>query len=325
MSATLPLTVFPSIKTRLEPTATNSYRLEIEPLIPGFGQTFGNSIRRILLSSIPGFGVTAVRLNDLTHEFQPIKGVKEDAIDIVLNLKLIRGKILTNDQKATLVLKVSKSGKVYAKDFKKEAKIEISNPDQYICELDGTADLEIEIDIERGVGYRNADEMDTIESPNPLDILVDTLFSPVTNVSLVIDKTRVGDKTNFDKIVIDFTTDGTVEVNDIVKYAFELLIDVYQKINSSLGVFVETGYSLPVSEKINAHAQALPTANNLSLSETDLSKRLIQILKKNDVSTFSDLQKFYIDGKTTDLYEFVGISEKYVTELKAFAATNSWE
>ena len=325
MSATLPLTVFPPIKTRLEPTATNSYRLEIEPLIPGFGQTFGNSIRRILLSSIPGFGVTAVRINDLTHEFQPVKGVKEDAIDIVLNLKLIRGKILTNDQKATLVLKASKSGKIYAKDFNKEAKLEISNPDQYICELDGTADLEIEIDIERGIGYRNADEMDTIESPNPLDILVDTLFSPVTNVSLVIDKTRVGDKTNFDKIVVDFSTDGSVDVNDIVKYAFELLIDVYQKINSSLGVFVETGYSLPVSEKAEIPSQSLPTASALSLSDTDLSKRLIQILKKNDVSSVSDLQKFYTEGKTTDLYEFVGISEKYVIELKAFAASNSWE
>jgi DNA-directed RNA polymerase subunit alpha len=326
MSATLPLTVFPSIKTRLEPTATNSYRLEIEPLIPGFGHTFGNSIRRILLSSIPGFGVTAVRINDLTHEFQPVKGVKEDAIDIVLNLKLIRAKILTNDQKATLVLKVTKSGKVYAKDFKKEAKVEISNPDQYICELDGSADLEIEIDIERGIGYRNADEMETIESPNPLDILVDTLFSPVTNVSLVIEKTRVGDKTNFDKIVLDFTTDGAVEVNDIVKYAFELLIDVYQKINSSLGVFLETGYSLPVTEnKVVSDTTAVSASSSLSLSETDLSKRLIQILKKNDVNSVGDLQKFYTDGKTSDLYEFVGISEKYVTELKAFANSNSWE
>ena len=171
MSAILSLPVFPPIKTKLVPTGTNSYKLEIEPLVPGFGHTFGNSIRRILLSSIPGFGVTTIRINDLTHEFQPVKGVKEDAIDVVLNLKSIRAKILTNDQKATLVLKATKAGKVYAKDFKKEAKIEISNPDQYICELDGTGDLEIEIDIERGIGYRNADELESIESPNPLDIL----------------------------------------------------------------------------------------------------------------------------------------------------------
>ena len=295
MSAILTLPVFPPIRTRLELTADNSYRLEIEPLVPGFGHTFGNSIRRILLSSIPGFGVTTVRINDLTHEFQPVKGVKEDAIDIVLNLKGIRAKILTTDSKATLVLKLSKAGKIYAKDFKKEGRLEITTPEQYICELDGTSDLEIEIDFERGVGYRNADSLESLESPNPLDILVDTMFSPVTNVSLVIDKTRVGDKTNFDKIVVDFNTDGTVDANDIAKYAFDLLIDIYQKINSSFAVFTETGFSLPVSLKDTLVAP-LTTSSAIEvgdLLDTNLSKRLLQILKKNSIVTLADLQNFF--------------------------------
>src|SRR6476646_47127 len=111
MPAILSLPIYPNIKTRLEPVADNIHRLEIEPLVPGFGHTFGNSIRRILLSSIPGFGVTAVRINDLTHEFQPIEGVKEDAIDMVLNLKSIRAKINTDDTKVTMVLRSNKAGK----------------------------------------------------------------------------------------------------------------------------------------------------------------------------------------------------------------------
>ncbi len=324
MSAILTLPVFPPIKTRLLLIADNTYRLEIEPLVPGFGQTFGNSIRRVLLSSIPGFGVTTVRINDLTHEFQPIKGIKEDALDVVLNLKGIRAKILTTDNKATLTLNVSKAGKLYASDFKKEGRIEVTTPDHYICELDGTADVEIEIDFERGIGYRNADSLDSVESPNPLDILVDTLFSPVTNVSLVIDKTRVGDKTNFDKVVIDFNTDGTVDANDIVKYAFDLVIDIYQKINSSFAVFTETGSSLPAVE---TEVPAPVSPSNLAegdLVDTDLSKRLLQILKKNNITSLADLHKFYIDGTTATLFEFTGMSEKYVSEIKEFASTKSW-
>ena len=326
MSAILTLPVFPPIKTRLDLTAENSYRLEIEPLVPGFGHTFGNSIRRILLSSIPGFGVTTVRINDLTHEFQPVKGVKEDAIDIVLNLKSIRARILTSDSKATLSLKATKAGKIYAKDFKKEGRLEITNPEQYICELDGTDNLEIEIDIERGVGYRNADSLESVESPNPLDILVDTLFSPVTNVSLVIDKTRVGDKTNFDKVLIDFNTDGTVDAYEIVKYAFELVIDIYQKINSSFAVFTDTGFSLPAPQK-----DSEVTASNISqtvevgdLADTDLSKRLLQILKKNDILKLSDLQPYFAESNTSTLFEFAGMSEKYIQEIKEFASNKGW-
>jgi len=324
MSAILTLPVFPPIKTRLVLTADNTYRLEIEPLVPGFGHTFGNSIRRILLSSIPGFGVTTVRINDLTHEFQPINGIKEDALDVVLNLKGIRAKILTTDSKATLTLKVSKAGKLYARDFNKEGRLEITTPDHYICELDGTCDVELEIDFERGIGYRNADSLDSVESPNPLDILVDTLFSPVTNVSLVIDKTRVGDKTNYDKVVIDFNTDGTVDANDIVKYAFDLVIDIYQKINSSFAVFTETGFSLPVVQIDTPVVTVLASVADGDLVDTDLSKRLLQILKKNDIVKLADLQKFYTDANTAVLFEFTGMSEKYITEIKEFASTKSW-
>jgi len=323
MSDILSLPVFPAIKTKLFLIADNTYKLEIDPLVPGFGHTFGNTVRRILLSSIPGFGITAVRVNDLTHEFQPVKGVKEDAIDIVLNLKLIRAKILTSDSKYTLSLKTSKVGKVFARDFKKDAKIEISNPDQYICELDGNGELEIEIDIERGIGYRNYDELESVESPNPLDILVDTLFSPVTNVSLVIDKTRVGDKTNFDKVIVNFVTDGTVEAVDIVKYAFSLVIDIYQKMSSSFNVFNDSG-DLTLPTQSNEPVLSSIPSDETDLSDSSLSKRLIQILKKNSISNLNQLKAYFVDSNTAQLFEFAGISEKYISELKDFASTNNW-
>ncbi|GAB4144616.1 MAG: DNA-directed RNA polymerase subunit alpha [Patescibacteria group bacterium] len=314
MSSKLTLPVYPPIKSRLDQIGDNHFRVEIEPLVPGFGHTFGNSLRRILLSSIPGYGVTFIRINDLTHEFQPIEGIKEDAIDVVLNLKALRAKINTDEQKATLTLKTAKTGKVYAKDFKKDSRVDISNPDLYICELDGTRDLEIEVDLEKGIGYRSNDDIETLESPNPMNIAVDTLFSPVSNVSLMIDQTRVGDKTNYDKLVLEFNTDGTVEPKTVVDYALELIIDTYQKILSSFGV-ISTSTEVVSKPDITDSQDS-----DDSLASSDLSKRLVQILKKNDVSSVDDLKKYESEGRLDEIFEFAGMSEKYIQEIKDYLA-----
>lgn len=297
---------YPPIKTELHEHGDMEYTLSIYPLNPGFGYTLGNSIRRILLSSVPGYAVTRVRVNDLTHEYQPIKGVKEDALDVLLNLKSIRARINTDATSATITLKTTKGGDIYAKDFDKNSEVDIVNKDLYICSLSEGAKLEIEVEINRGYGYTTLEKRDLRGNTEPTSLLIDALYTPVRNVSLEVEQTRVGDQTNFDRVNIKFETDGTVDGKEVAEYATALAVEMFSNIHSALAAG-EAGKNV---------AKALTKSNEASEDVIELSPRLIKILKKSGITTNAELK-----ARFEEIQEMPGLGkeideiEKYIKEL----------
>jgi DNA-directed RNA polymerase subunit alpha len=308
---------FPNIKSNLKQTDEQNYTLTIEPLLPGFGYTLGNSLRRILLSSIPGFAVTRVSINDITHEYQAIEQVTEDAFDIVLNLKSLRVKINTDEEKVTLKINKDKPGAVTAADFAKDSRVEVINPNLYICNLDKSGKLEIEVDVSRGVGYLSMEDINLAANPNPKHILVDALFSPVTNVSLEVDKVRVGEKTNYDKISIKFSTQENVSGQEIVDYALKLTTDLFAKIHSSLQATAD------FSEAVESPASAVktPKAQEMKVGaqeEINLPTKVKNILAKNGINTNSELI-----ARADEVEDFNGVAEKTLQNIKDYIKTIS--
>ena len=299
----------PAIKSRLVTESEKQHKLTIEPLIPGFGYTIGNSLRRVLLSAIPGFAVTKIKINDITHEYQVIDGVVEDAIEVILNLKLLRVKILNDDEKVTLILTKSVEGDIFASDFETNGKVEIINPELFICSLDKNGNVTIEIEITRGVGYLSNEQIKFADNANPFDIFVDALFSPVSNVSLNVEQVRVGDKTNFDKVEITFDTDKTVEAPDIVNYALDLIVDMLKNIKSSLGTEVVSADDTKDEKSVD---DSIITKSNA----IDLPKKITNILVKNNIHDNDQL--IY---RIKDISEFPGITEKSVILINDYIET----
>jgi len=198
--------------------------LTVEPCTPGYGTTLGNSLRRVLLASLSGAAVVAVKIRGVDHEFSTMPHIKEDVLDIILNLKMLRMKFYAQEP-VKLQLNVSGENIVTAKDFEKNADIEIVNPDLVIAHLtDKQASLEMEITIASGRGYettevRNKEKMDLGV------IAIDALYSPVRNVSYKVEPTRVGDKTDFDKLLLNIETDGTIDPMDACNNAVDILLD----------------------------------------------------------------------------------------------------
>lgn len=296
----------PSLTSNLIATSSKVYKFTVQPLLPGYGYTLGNSLRRILLSSIPGFAVTKIKINNITHEYQVIEGVMEDALEVVLNLKTIRAKILTTEEKVVVSLTKSGNGDVFARDFKTEGKVQIINEDLYICTLNKDAELEIEIEISRGTGYLSVEKLNLGDNPNPQYIIVDALFSPVTNVGLEVEQVRVGEMINFDRLELTFETDQTMEAEEIVKYALNLNTELLQKISSSLLTSLENPPSL----------ETLPKEENNQKTPITLPKKLLSILEKNNILTNSDLLK-----KANKLEEINGIDEKMTKQITEYLST----
>lgn len=312
---------YPPIKTKLVHQHENNYSFTVEPLLPGFGHTLGNALRRTMLSSIPGFAVTRIRINDLTHEYQPIPGVVEDAVDVILNLKNLRCKILTDDETVVLTLHKTGQGEVTAADFDKNSKVEVVNPSLYICSLDKTGDISIEVEISAGVGYLRVDDINLSNSTNPQDILVDAVFTPIANIAFEVEKVRVGDNTNYDKISINFDTDGSVEAKDVVSYALKLVVDLYQNILSGFQASLDTApVQTPVKdvEVITSIAPSQPKQLNSHDEELNLPTRIKNILEKNGVYTNSDLK-----NRVDDVENFAGIGESALVTIKDYIKTIS--
>ena len=300
----------PDVRADLIKNTESNYTLSLEPLYPGYGYTIGNSLRRILLSSIPGFGVTKIKINDLTHEYQPIPGVVEDALQVVLNLKNLRPKILTDEDKVVLTLIKNTEGQVLASSFK-SANATITNSDEYICTLNKGHTLEIEIEISRGVGYLSMDDVNLSNNKDARQILVDTIFSPVVNVSLDVSKVRVGDKTNFDKIDISFDIDKTVSAQEVVNYAFDILIDIMNKSRISLNSIDKSAKSSVSKSKKDDKEQL---SNNLD--EIRLPEKIKKILAKNEITTNTQLQQRIIE-----VGGFTGIGVKAVEDIQNYIET----
>ncbi len=284
------------IKTTFKEMGENLVQFTIYPLNPGFGNTLGNSIRRVLMSSIPGYAVTKVKINNFTHEYQAVEGIIEDIQQIVLNIKALSIKVTTNEDTVTLILRKSKAGEVTAADFEKETCVEIINKDLYICSIEKNFDLEIDVEVKKGYGFYQVDDAVLSASQSLTDLYVDALYSPIRNVQSDVEKVRVGDDTNFDKIVITFETNGTVDARETIDYSLKLIIDQYSKIDSAFQTAVEPVEEMITSQDADATAtgeeseeEVVPT--NEPVESLGLTKSTTANLIKHDFISTSDLIK----------------------------------
>ena len=275
----------PSKLTKVEDGATPTYAKFIaEPFEAGYGHTVGNSLRRVLLSSIEGAAISSIKIDGVNHEFQSIDGVVEDVTEIVLNLKKV---LIVSHKRETISLgiKVNKSGAVTAGDIQADANIQIVNPDQVICTLDTKRAFEAEIEIKTGRGYCPGEQNKKEEQPIGV-IPIDSLFSPVRLVKYAVENTRVGQITDYDKLILEIWTDGRITPDDALKQAASILnhhLDVFDRVSEEAYEF-ESQQS-EVSEEQNKLRKLL----NMSVNEIELSVRAANCLNNANITTVGEL------------------------------------
>ena len=262
----------------------NNYgKFVLEPLERGFGITIGNALRRILLSSLPGAAITSVKIEGVMHEFQTIEGVIEDVTSIVLNLKKIVVKKNTNEA-VTVKISVKGEGELKASVLAKEPTLEIINPDQTICTLAEGGKLEMELTIGRGRGYLVADEVKQYLTDMKVGtIAIDALYSPVERVNYEVEKARVGQNNNFDKLVLEIWTDGSLAPQDAVKMASSILMAQLDKIDSP--EFTDAIRGLMKQNEEDPKQKILET----SIDDLELSVRAYNCLKRAAINNVQDL------------------------------------
>ncbi len=252
----------------------------IEPLERGLGHTLGNSMRRVLLSSIPGAAVTSVRITGVQHEYSSIEGVREDTIEILLNLKELVIH-LDDDESTTVTLKATKAGEVTAADIDAPSNVQIINPEHYIATLTKKGKLEIEMAVEKGRGYASAEDNEREGAPIGV-IPVDSVFSPVSNVTFKVEYTRVGQRTDFDKLTLMVRTDGSIKPDEAVSQGARIMIEHI----SLLANLAEEAGLIEVFEPTEAAATA---GLDTGISELDLNVRAYNCLQRAKIETLADL------------------------------------
>lgn len=279
-----------------------------EPFERGYGHTLGNSLRRLLLSSIEGAAVTAVKIKNVLHEFATIKGVKEDVMGILLNLKNLRFKLYSPGPEI-LFLKVNKrDGAVYGKDIQLNNNVEIVNPDLLIATVDSDAELEMEIEVSRGRGYLPLEKQRRENLPLGT-ILLDAIFSPVRKVNYEIENARVGQITDYDRLVLEIWTDGTIKPQDALAYAAKILKD-------SAGFFIpyeEEEEEKHILEEIKPLDEKLREILNQPVEIIELSIRSANCLKAAGIKTIGEL----VRKKEEDLLACRNFGKKSLDEVKS--------
>ena len=253
----------------------------VEPLERGYGMTLGNSLRRILLSSLPGYAATSVKIAGVQHEFSTIPGVTEDVTEIVLNVKRMIMKLHCQEIKTVYIDAVGPC-EVTAGDIKADAEVEILNPELHICSLGEGATLNMEITLSQGRGYVSADRNKTAQTAIGV-IPIDSIYSPVVKVNYSVEPTRVGDKTDFDKLTLEVWTDSTITAKDAVSLGAKIMSDhltVFTNLSDTMG------NGSTVVEKI---ANSPDTKLSMTIDELDLSVRSYNCLKRANINTVADL------------------------------------
>lgn len=278
------------VNTTTDSDGSQYGKFVIEPLERGFGTTIGNALRRVLLSSLEGAAVTAVRIEGITHEYTAIPGVVEDVIDIMLNLK---GLVVKTDSKETqhLRLDVEKPGPVLASDLKLPAGVKIVNPDWVICTIAEGGSIHADILVETGKGYITQDVLKENKGGLPIDMLpIDATFMPIKRVSYNVEHTRVGDITDFDKLVLEIWSNGSVEVNSALSQAANMLIEHFMQIASITGqpVTVSVPQTVTVSEEVVETTEEAPS---ISIEDLELSVRAYNCLKRASINSMAELLK----------------------------------
>jgi DNA-directed RNA polymerase subunit alpha len=286
-------------------------QFEFRPLEPGYGITVGNSLRRILLSSLEGFAIASVRIEGADHEFTTLKGVVEDITEIILNLKQVRFKQqIEGTDTETVVISVSGQDKLTAGDIGKfTSAFQVLNSDQVICNMEPTVKLEMEITIVKGRGYVPAEEN---KNPNATfgTIFIDSIFTPIVNVKYSIENFRVEQKTDYEKLIIEIKTDGSVHPKEALKEAAKILIHHFM-LFSDERITLENEVKTDTEEfdETSLHMRQLLKTK---LVDMDLSVRALNCLKAADVETLGDLVSY----AKSDLLKFRNFGKKSLTELE---------
>jgi len=288
----------PNIK--IEEKALNRAVFVIEPCYPGYGTTLGNALRRVLLSSLPGAAVVAVKIAGVEHEFSPIPGITEDGVQVILNLKKLRF-LLHDDGPVALKFKSAKTGEITGKELDIPSSVTLVNPDQYIATVAEKGALEMEIQVARGRGYLPSEAMDE-KGFSIGTIAVDAAFSPVIKVMFNVEPTRVGEMINYDKLTLNVLTDGTITPEEAMRQSAQ----IFARQLSIFGVDLE---SLPVGEP-QEEAAAID-AKDFSIDEVNLSVRTTNALTNNGISKVSEI----LELGPTRLSELKGLGAKALDEI----------
>jgi DNA-directed RNA polymerase subunit alpha len=298
-------------KPRVVSEEESSGVYEIDGLYPGYGHTLGNSLRRIILSSLPGAAITSVKIDGVEHEFSTIAGVKEDVVTIILNLKKLRFEIVGGEAQ-TVKLNVKGAKKVTGADLSLPGQVRLLNPEQYICEItDKNTEVDAEFSIERGLGYvpREALKKDRVEIG---EISVDAIFSPIRRVNYEVENMRVGDRTDFNRLRVSIETDGTLAPRVALEQSIDIMIN---QLKSIVGFREETIEAAPEASS-SSEAETMP-ANSAEVMKTriedlELSSRTIAALEKANIRTVGGLAR----KKEDDLLEIEGLGPKSIQEVK---------
>jgi DNA-directed RNA polymerase subunit alpha len=291
-----------------EETATNTYAKFIaEPFEAGYGHTIGNSLRRVLLSSIEGAAISSIKIEGVHHEFQSIDGVLEDVTDIVLNLKKV---LLISEKRenVTLILDVEKQGVVTAGDLRPDSNIKIINPDQVIMTLDKTQRVYAELEVSSGRGYRLADD-NKKEDQSIGVVAIDSLYSPVRMVRYSVENTRVGQMTDYDRLLLEVWTDARITPDDAVKQSASIIkhhLDVFDQVSEEEIEFEEEGKE--VSEEQNRLRKLL----NMSVNEIELSVRAANCLNNANITSVGELAM----KSEQEMLKYRNFGKKSLNEIK---------
>jgi len=291
-----------------EATSTETYaKFVAEPFEAGYGHTVGNSLRRVLLSSLEGAAITTARITGAQHEFAALPGIVEDVTDIVLNLKKIRFKAVDHEPR-TVSISVAKEGVVTAGDIQTTSGIEVLNTDQVICTIDKKQKFEAEFEVRVGRGFFTGDENKRPDMPIGV-IPIDSIFSPVTRVKYAVENTRVGQRTDYDKLIMEIWTDGRITPDDSLLQASAILrhhLDVFVNYDDSQVEFDET------SEEVSQENTRLKKMLNMSVNEIELSVRAANCLNNANITTVGQLAM-----KTeAEMLKYRNFGKKSLNEIK---------
>ncbi len=286
---------------------------EFKPLEPGFGQTIGNSLRRVLLSSLEGYAISAIRIAGVDHEFSTIKGVVEDVVDIILNIKQVRLKPeveVPDSESEKIYLTVSGKDQLTAADIEAHTNIfKVTNPDLVICRMDSSVNLEMELTVSKGRGYVPASE--TLAKDAPIGVIpVDAIYTPIKNVAYKVENTRVGQRTDYEKLTIDIKTDGTIHPEDAVKEASRILIQHLMLVTDE-NITFDTDKARE-DDIVDEHTLHMRKLLKTPLEDLDLSVRAYNCLKAAKINSLGEMVKY----DTNELLKFRNFGKKSLVEIE---------
>ena len=267
------------LPTKLKTISEDGFKgeYEIDKLYPGYGHTLGNSLRRIIMSSLPGVAITRVFIDGVQHEFSTLEGVKEDVINIILNLKRVVFKMDTSEDALTVILNTKKTGEVFAKDLEVPSQVEVLNPDQYLFTLNGKKEIKIEFEIQKGLGYVSKEEIQKGSKLAPGEMIMDSSFTAIRRVSYNVTSTRVGDRTDFDKLTFFIETDGSILPADVINSSVEIMIE---QLSAIIGI----------EQKEDGVDENLAKSIADSIAQLDLDESILEKIARGGVLKISELE-----------------------------------